>query len=813
MDSKRSSPFSIQDLENFFLLSPDLLAVVCTDGTFRQVNSAFEQILGWDNSEILSSSFDSLLHKEDRPELERQLAKLMEQGHPTSFCRRCRCFDGRWKWIEWTICKSVDAENRSVFYCIGRDVSQRYQVKQDLALKQQSLASSKQKLKFSQENLESSKQELRLNRYDLQRSEQLFQAIFNQTFQFIGLLTPDGTLIEVNETALTFGGISAAQVLNKPFWETPWWQSSVEVKAQLRDAIAKAAQGEFIRYEVDVLGANNTVATIDFSLKPIQDELGHVILLIPEGRDITERRTIELELQRLNTELEGRVARRTADIQRYAEAIENMQDGFHLWHLEDLTNAASFRLELANPAAAQLLDMANEDVLGTLMGEAMPNLMDTEIPEICRQTVLTGHKKDLDDIPYVLANGTVRVFSVKFFPLEEQFLGVLFEDVTERRQEQQQHLEQKEQLRVIVEQAGVGIARLDIAGQWIQANDKLCEIFAYPREELFQKDFREITHPDDDAQDAEVYQALVSGQLETVNLEKRYVRKDGQPVWCSVNASIIRDHNQQPLYFIAFIANIQQRKADELALKQQKDELAMGNLILAQTTANLEQRNRDLDEFAYVASHDLKAPLRAIANLATWLEEDLEGQLPEENKEQLALLQGRVHRMENLIDGLLAYSRAGRGNHKAEDIDLDKLLQTTLDLLAPPSGFTIDIASNLPRLWAPRPAVTQIFHNLIGNAIKHHHRSDGRIAISYQLLDDGFHEFTVTDDGPGIDPSFHRKIFQIFQVLEARDKVENTGIGLAIVKRTIEAEGGTITLKSSPGQGAAFRFTWPTKGS
>ena len=355
----------------------------------------------------------------------------------------------------------------------------------------------------------------------------------------------------------------------------------------------------------------------------------------------------------------------------------------------------------------------------------------------------------------------------------------------------------------------MGIARLDIAGQWIQANDKLCEILGYSREELFQKDFRQITHPDDAAQDADYYQALLSGEIETAHLEKRYLHKNGEPIWCNVTASIIRAQNQQPSCFLAFIEDIAKRKANELILQHQKDELAISNLILAQTTANLEQRNRELDEFAYVASHDLKAPLRAIANLATWLEEDLEGQLLSENKEQLNLLQGRVHRMENLIDGLLEYSRVGRGNHDAEQVDLNLLLKNVVDLLDPPAEFTIAIAPNLPTLAATRTALTQVFGNLISNAIKHHNRTDGRVDVSYRLLENGFHEFSVTDDGPGIDPAFHHKLFNIFQVLEARDTVENTGIGLAIVKKTVEAEGGTVTVESEVGKGSTFRFSWP----
>lgn len=382
------------------------------------------------------------------------------------------------------------------------------------------------------------------------------------------------------------------------------------------------------------------------------------------------------------------------------------------------------------------------------------------------------------------------------------------ESRTEPRPYPSQLAAQKEQLQIVFDRAGVGIARLALDGQWIQANDKLCEILNYSKTELLQTDFQSITHPDDAAQDMEYYQALLDGTVETAVLEKRYLRKNGEPVWCGVTASIIRGDDS---YFIAFIEDITERKATELKLQRQKDELTMGNLILAQTTASLGQRNQELDEFAYVASHDLKAPLRAIANLATWLEEDLDGQLPPENKQQLELLQSRVHRMENLIDGLLAYSRVGRGDQITESVDLNVLLRNLVDLLDPPPGFTIAIAPNLPTLSTARPALNQVFANLISNAIKHHDRTDGHIDIRCQLLENGLYEFSVTDDGPGIDPAFHQKVFNIFQILEARDRTENTGIGLSIVKKTVEAEGGTITIDSQVGQGCTFRFTWSQK--
>jgi light-regulated signal transduction histidine kinase (bacteriophytochrome) len=254
--------------------------------------------------------------------------------------------------------------------------------------------------------------------------------------------------------------------------------------------------------------------------------------------------------------------------------------------------------------------------------------------------------------------------------------------------------------------------------------------------------------------------------------------------------------------------DITESKKAEQALRSRADELARLSTVLAQTTSNLEKRNAELDQFAYIVSHDLKAPLRAIANLAQWLEEDLAHCLTEETRHQMDLLQGRVHRMEALINGLLQYSRVGRFRTELELVDMDLLLAEVIDSLAPPPEFTVTVMPEMPTLWIERVPLAQIFANLIGNGIKHHHRRDGQIVISAQEHPDSY-EFAVADNGPGIAPEFHEKVFVIFQTLEPRDKVESTGVGLAIVKKIIEDKGGTIVLESAPSQGATFRFTWP----
>jgi signal transduction histidine kinase len=226
-------------------------------------------------------------------------------------------------------------------------------------------------------------------------------------------------------------------------------------------------------------------------------------------------------------------------------------------------------------------------------------------------------------------------------------------------------------------------------------------------------------------------------------------------------------------------------------------------------STQLKKQNDELNQFSYVVSHDLKAPLRAIFKLSEWIEEDLKGSIPEEPKKNLQILRGRVFRMEALINGLLEYSKVGRLHVPAEKTDVFELIKEVVDLLNPPPHVSVIIGKDMPVFKTKKLALQQVFLNLISNAIKYNDKEAGIITITV-LRAGSFFQFTVSDNGVGIDKAYHEKIFSIFQTLEARDKVESTGIGLSIVKKIIEESGGMIRVESEAGKGASFVFTWPT---
>jgi PAS domain S-box-containing protein len=393
--------------------------------------------------------------------------------------------------------------------------------------------------------------------------------------------------------------------------------------------------------------------------------------------------------------------------------------------------------------------------------------------------------------------------------------------------------------------ADYAILLLDPEGRVTSWNEGAERIKGYTAGEIIGHSFRKFYPPEAVAAgfpERELEYAARDGRFED---EDWRVRKDGSRFWANVVVTALRNDAGKLIGYAKVTRDLTaRREAEEQArrlaaeeaqhaeasrrsaelatlndrLRQSNDELrsalkaAEDSRYAAEEAASaMAEAYRQLDQFAYVASHDLKAPLRGIANLAQWIQEDAADALSGDSAEHLRLLQGRVQRMEALIDGILAYSRAGRLTAAAENVDTAALVREVVDLVAPPEGVTIIIADDLPTLQTERLPLQQVFMNLIVNAVKYSHaeRPDATVRIAWSNTGEA-NEFVVSDNGPGIAPEFHERVWGIFQVLTSRDKIEGTGVGLAVVKKVVESRGGQVSLDSAPGQGATFRFNWPT---
>ncbi|MEK6749630.1 MAG: PAS domain-containing sensor histidine kinase, partial [Pseudomonadota bacterium] len=255
------------------------------------------------------------------------------------------------------------------------------------------------------------------------------------------------------------------------------------------------------------------------------------------------------------------------------------------------------------------------------------------------------------------------------------------------------------------------------------------------------------------------------------------------PVEIGLNPIETADGN----YIVATITDITQRKKSELKLKQV---------------------NADLDEFTYVASHDLKSPLRGIESLLEWIEEDLGDTAADTVKNNLKRAHIRIKRMEKLIEDLLEYARSGRQQSETKTLDLKQTIDDIVQLLAPPDSFSIEIGGYLGEIQASSIPLETVLRNLISNALKHHDQNHGTIQITI-TPEDAYCIFDIKDDGPGIPTNAHERIFKLFQTLSSEDG-SRSGVGLAVCKRLVEAHGGKIEVHAQDNQrGTRFRFWWP----
>ncbi|MEM9917777.1 MAG: PAS domain S-box protein [Bacteroidota bacterium] len=330
----------------------------------------------------------------------------------------------------------------------------------------------------------------------------------------------------------------------------------------------------------------------------------------------------------------------------------------------------------------------------------------------------------------------------------------------------------------------------DAEGRFLDANKAAQKMLGYTLEELIQLRIPDIVYPEDVEKSKKYLNQLIE-QGYYSNYEGRIVTKNNEIRYLQVNSNAIYKKGE--------FAGSRDIVRDVTALK----EAAQKREKLLQ---ELEEVNKELKDFAYVVSHDLKAPLRAIGSLSQWIAEDYKDVLDHNGRHQLELLINRVNRMHNFIEGILEYSRIGRIQIAKEKVDLNALVAEIRENLDIPEHFCIEVQQPLPVIYAEKIRMNQLFQNLISNAIKYNDKEKGHLSICCTEKADAY-QFAFADNGPGIEEKYHEKIFQIFQTLQARDKFESTGIGLTIVKRIVQHYGGKIDVHSVYGEGCTFEFS------
>lgn len=496
---------------------------------------------------------------------------------------------------------------------------------------------------------------------------------------------------------------------------------------------------------------------------------------------------------------------------REAEALKSqVQENSTLYR--GLLNSAPYGIllidesgavELANPALKQLFGYAQNELIGQPIETLIPlHLHGAHVKQRSSYLRDAGAAKRMASTRQVFGrhrNGENIAVEVNIVPVHigtRRRAMAMVVDVRERVRAQQVIAEQNERFVMASTAANIGFWDYNLLTNTLQWDECMYTIYGRsPQAGVQPYDlWRSSLHPDDVARSEQDLSDAING-IRKFDTEFRIHHPNGTVRTIKAVASVQRDG--QGLAVKVFGVNFDVTEARQAEQRQ------------AELIGKLSRVNDELTSFTYIASHDLKSPLRGIDQLASWITEDLGERLQGDTLEHLRLMRSRIQRMEMLLDDLLAYSRVGRSSDMVVSVNTRELLNNIFEMQATTKPMQLVLADDMPVLNCQKVPLELVFRNLISNAIKHHDKPQGTIRVSASQTTDGY-AFTVQDDGPGIPPEHQERVFTMFQTLKPRDAVEGSGIGLAIVKKAVESVGGTVTLESDGQHGCTFRFTWPT---
>lgn len=635
----------------------------------------------------------------------------------------------------------------------------------------------------------------------LKVSERKFRAIFNNTFQFIGLLSPDGILLEANQTALDFGGLKREEVIGRPFWETYWWGIAKKARIHLQQAIARARRGEFIRYEVEVWGKDQTVTPIDFSLRPLRNETGEVILLIPEGRDISEQKRAELALQKLNQELELRVEQRTAAFKQSQALLREAQKVANLgiWELNVSTGQIAWSPEIFQMFGFQ--DQTQAPTYEELLNYFLPDERE-RFSQLINRSVL-GREPYTSDLQIRRQDGSIGYIYAKSQPMfNEQgdvinLFGIAM-DISDRKQAEA-HLEEfNRRWRSVLDNIQMIVVELDQHGNIEYVNPYYLKLAQFSPEEVIGKNWFKTCIPTYLQQDlAKAFQELLNNQDLPAYYENPILLKSKEERIIAWNNSVLNDPLGKPIGVIAIGEDITER----YRLEQMKS------------------------EFVSLVSHELRTPLTSIQAALSLLHEKIINPLSEEGEATLSIATDGIDRLVRLVNDILDLERLRSGKLRLErhHCDTQKIIKDAIaqvNELAKQAETEIQATINTFPLYADEDRLIQVLINLLSNAIKFSpDRSLIRLSADLIRVESPEQypltviQFTVSDRGRGIPSQNLQSIFEPFQQVDASDSREKggTGLGLAICRDIVKEHGGKIWVESELGKGSIFYFTIPTE--
>ena len=620
----------------------------------------------------------------------------------------------------------------------------------------------------------------------LLESERRFRRTFELAGSGVAHIGMDRRFIRVNRRLCEILGYPQAELLRLTGRQISHPDDLDVINAQRPRLYA--GEVDSVRVEKRYLRKDGSIVWVSFTMVVERDAAGKPQYEIAFYDDITARKHAEAALRESE--------------ERFRSVVDSANEGILVYDKQ-------LNVVAGNLAAERILGLPLANIIGAagftsllpcVHADGSPVLPD-ERPT--RLTVKSGKPLTGEIVGIYRADGSMNWVSVNtgFLrrPGDTDWYGVVstIGDITKQRHAELALSASEALYRQTFELATAGIAHVDLSGRFMKVNRRLCEILGYGEQELIGRPVKEISHPEDRNLTDSQRMRVRSGEKQSVRFEKRYLRKSGAIVWVDLSVALACDASGVPQYEIALFDDITERKKAEAALREAHEEL--------------KRSNAELEQFAYVASHDLQEPLRMVSSYTQLLMRRYGDKLDGDAREFTAFIVDGATRMKQLIEDLLAYSRVGTRDKNFKPVDAGSSLGralTNLRAAIQDSGATVT-HDPLPTIPCDEVQVAQLFQNLIGNALKFR-KPDAAPAVHVGAADQGAEwEFMVRDNGIGIEPQYFQRIFMVFQRLHDKGEYPGTGIGLAIVKKVVERHGGRIWVQSQPGAGTTFHFTMP----
>jgi PAS domain S-box-containing protein len=738
----------VEKIPNVSYISP-----IANTPEFGYISPQLQQLLGVPSTEWEAGFFNSwadYVHPDDRDRVQQEVGKTIQTGEP--FCCEYRFItrEGKIIWVRDNAYLGLAYDGKTqVLRGSAFDIS------------------------------------------DRKESELKFQAIFNNTFQFVGFMDLDGTLLEANQTALDFGGISRDQVIGKSVWETHWFSYSEDLQKRVQQSVKESAQGVFIRYEVDVLGTGGILVPIDFSIRPLKDESGQVIFLIPEGRDISEFKTMEKALRKGESLLAE--AQQVAKIGSWewnvlADEISWSKEMFNVFGLDPALAIPNYEEHLVffTPPSQEKLRQKVQQAVNT--GESYNIELELQLPRpdgSRRYVEAIGHAEHGHNGEVIRLYGTLQ-------------------DISDRKLIEQASKKSESRLVEAQRIAKLGNWEWDFITDKIVGSDELFYIldldpnsgnFSYEQiTQSFEKEDRERL-------DQLVRRAINTG--ESYHLELRMHQPDRSYRYLEVIGHAEFGSNGKVIRLYGTLQNISDRKQTEAKLASAK---------LA------EAANQAKSEFLAVMSHELRTPMNAVIGMTEIL---LNTPLSQPQQQYVSTIRQGGEMLLSVISDILDFSRIESGQIELEEnaFNLEQCIEEVLDLMTSrivekSLELTALINIDVPKqIISDYTRLRQILINLISNAIKFTETGEIVVTVTAKLIATQSHAyellFNVRDTGVGIAPEAIARLFKAFSQADSSitRQYGGTGLGLAISKQLCELMGGEISVKSTVGKGSTFGFS------